>query len=379
MAAPTRQRNAPPPRSTCANLHRLLASGLLAAASGLAPLHGQTAAPALPAVSVADETVPEGNAGSTTITFVVELSAPPQRPVTVRYTTLDGTALAAEGDYDDVAGTLTFPAGITSATVEVVVQGDTIEEPDELFFLLLTGADGATLGDDRAEAEIVDDDGGALPGGGATLSIADAQVSEGDGGRTRLQLVVELSAPVPVPVTVELATADGSATAGEDYEPASGRLRFPPRTTRRTFSVSVLGDGAEEGDEDFVVGLANPSGAELGGDTAVVSILDDDAAGALTLEIVGSPERRGRPGGSVVLQVRVRNAGGGAVTRAPVHWMVDGDAALLDGPTTLTARNGMATQRVLLGTGSGRLAVRADDDTHTETVLFQIAVSDPPG
>lgn len=365
-----------PPTRPAIRLRGLLLAAALAVA---APLAAQPAPTELPSLSVADVTVAEGNAGVTIVTFVVALSFPAPHRVTVGYATADGTALAADGDYAATEGTLVFEPGASSATVEVAVQGDTVEEPDEIFFLVLAAPRGATLAVDRAEAEIVDDDGAALPGAGPTLSIEDAQVTEGDTGRTRVRLTVELSAPVPVPVTVEWATADGSATAGEDYEAASGRLRFPARATSRTLTIDVLGDGVEEGDEELAVGLANPTGAELGRDVAIVSILDDDAPGALALEIVGSPERRGRPGRTVVLQVRLSNTAGGVVARAPVHWLVDGDATLLDGATTLTNRSGVATARVLLGGGSGRLAVRAAGAGFTESVLFQIAVSAPPG
>ena len=368
---------------TPARPHALRRLGLLVAVAGacLAPAaaHAQAATPAPVRLTVDDVTVVEGNAGTTTATFVVGLSGRPARPVTVHFTTVDGTALAADRDYTPVRGTLTFDPGATSLTVDVTVAGDTIEEPDEIFFLELSRPEGAELPDPRAEAEIIDDDGVAAPGAGPTLSIGGAEVSEGDSGQVQVELAVELSAPVPVAVTVEYATTDGSAVAGEDYEAASGRLHFPPRATTGRIRVDVLGDRLDEGDEDFAVGLTNPTGAELGEDLAIVSILDDDAAGALAFEIVGSPERRGRPGHTVVLQVRVRNASGGAVAGEPVHWAVDGDGELLDGPTTSTSRSGVASQRLRLGTGSGRLAVRVDDESHTETVLFQVAISAPPG
>ena len=356
---------------------RLAASALAGLALFPAAAGAQANAPI--AITVDDLTVAEGDTGSSVATFVVGLTGRSSRPVTVAYATLDGTALVAEHDYGRVSGTLTFDPGATSLTVEVPVQGDVVEEADEVFFLVLSKPRGAELPDPRAEAEIVDDDGAAAPGAGAELSIVDTEVTEGTGGSTRVELVVELSEPVPVPVTVEYATTDDSATAGEDYNQASGRLRFPARTTVQRIRVEVIGDAADEGDEDFAVGLTNVEGAELGRDVGIVSILDDDAAGALTLEIVGSPERRARPRRTVLLQVRMRNTAGGVVARAPVHWFLDGDGALLDGVTTVTGRNGVATQRVRLGSGTGRLAVRADDDTHTETVLFQIAVADPPG
>jgi chitinase len=365
------------------HLHSLPAVVLLAAlvmaSTSARPAAAQAPPVDPPALSVADVTVAEGASGATVASFVVGLSRPAPGPVTVRYATLDGTALVADRDYGAVSGTLTIDAGAAAATVDVPVQGDVVEEADELFFLVLSQPQGATLADDRAEAEIVDDDGAAAPGAGPTVSIRDAQVSEGHGGRTRVQLEVELSEPAAVPVTVEYATADASAVAGEDYVAASGRVRIPARATSRRVQVTILGDSLEEGDEELAVGLANPVGAELGQDVGVVSILDDDGAGALTLDVVGSPERRGRPGRTVVLQVRLRNTAGGPVAGAPVAWTVDGDATLLDGPTTVTGRGGVATQRVRLGTGSGRLAVRAEDATHTEAAMFQIAVSAPPG
>lgn len=357
---------------------------LIAAALVLPALVGRPAAQAqsapaaaLPRVSVTAVSVAEGNRGDAIATFTVELSARSSRPVTVQAATQDGTALAGDGDYRPVATMLTFDPGSTSATVDVAIPGDLVEETDEIFFLVLARPTGATLGAARAEGEIVDDDGAAGPGEGPALVIEDAQVDEGNGARRRLRFTVTLSEPAPVPVTVSWATADGSATVEEDYVEATGQVRFPRGATSRTVEVTVIGDAVEEGDEEVVVGLTEPVGAELGDDVAVGIILDDDAPGALRLDPIGELERRGRPGRTVMLQVRLRNTAGEAVSGAPVVWEVDGDATLLDGGTTTTNRGGRASQRVLLGGGSGRLAVRAHDASRGEVVLFQIAVSAP--
>ena len=53
--------------------------------------------------------------------FVVTLSAPSEKAVTVGFATADGTARVSDGDYAAASGTLTFAAGGTRGTVTVFV------------------------------------------------------------------------------------------------------------------------------------------------------------------------------------------------------------------------------------------------------------------
>ena len=78
---------------------------------------------------------------------------PTNADVTVDFTTADGTAIAggsgiAENDYGSTSGTVTIPAGSTSATVQVYVYGDNYQEGDEQFFLNLSNPDNAVILDD---------------------------------------------------------------------------------------------------------------------------------------------------------------------------------------------------------------------------------------
>jgi chitinase len=109
---------------------------------------------ALPSISVADVTASEGtNAG-----FVVTLSAASTTTVAVHYTTADGTATAASGDYTPVTSDLIFSPGETTHTINVAVLADNITEPDETFKLLLSNPDGATLAATDATCTIKNDD-----------------------------------------------------------------------------------------------------------------------------------------------------------------------------------------------------------------------------
>jgi hypothetical protein len=112
---------------------------------------------AAPSLTVGDVRVREGNAGTSTATFVVSLSAISAKTVTVRYATANGSAVAGS-DYTPAAGTLTLPAGTRTTTVGVSVIGDTAAEFGETFQLKLSRASNASIGDGTGVATIVDDD-----------------------------------------------------------------------------------------------------------------------------------------------------------------------------------------------------------------------------
>jgi subtilisin-like proprotein convertase family protein len=63
------------------------------------------------------------------------------------------------GDYAAASGTLSVPAGATSASVAVTLNGDTDVEPDETFFVNLVNPSGATIIDSQGVGTLVNDDG----------------------------------------------------------------------------------------------------------------------------------------------------------------------------------------------------------------------------
>lgn len=106
----------------------------------------------------------EGHAGTTPFVFTVSLSESSAGPVTVTvdFTTRDGTALAGS-DYTATSGTLTFAPGELTKQITILVTGDTVPEDTEVFFVDLSNATGAGIGDGEGIGRIFDDDGG---GGG---------------------------------------------------------------------------------------------------------------------------------------------------------------------------------------------------------------------
>jgi len=111
-----------------------------------------------PTISIAAAETPEGNAGTTNLSFTVSLSDASGAVTTVNYATVDGTAVVADNDYVTASGTLTFAAGETSQAVTVVINGDTKVEPTETFSVQLSAPSGATLGTSTATGTITNDD-----------------------------------------------------------------------------------------------------------------------------------------------------------------------------------------------------------------------------
>jgi hypothetical protein len=108
-------------------------------------------------LAISDVSVVEGDQGTVNAVFTVTLSEPATGTVTVNYATADGTAQASH-DYEAAAGTLTFAPGETSKTITVAVKGDTQVEAHETFFVNLSGAVNAVIGDGQGLGTIFNDD-----------------------------------------------------------------------------------------------------------------------------------------------------------------------------------------------------------------------------
>lgn len=110
-----------------------------------------------PTISVFDAAVREGNAGTTSLGFTVQLSRPSATPVTFTGTTRNGTANGS--DYSGGSTRITFAPGETSKVVNVGIRGDRSREPDETFTVVLGDASaGAVIGRGTATGTIINDD-----------------------------------------------------------------------------------------------------------------------------------------------------------------------------------------------------------------------------
>ncbi len=246
-------------------------------------------------LAVADAEATEGEDPS--LDFVVTLAPAAAWTVTVDYATHAGTARAG-ADYTHTSGALTFQAGETAKTVSVPVIDDTVEDTPETLTVKLSNANppyneeegewewgsqeaGVLIADSVATGTIRNTEDQAEP---RAVSVSDASAAEGDS----VVFTVSLSATSSQQVTVDYATADGTATAGEDYTATSGTLTFQAGETTKTISVPITDDTDNEGDETFTVTLSNAAGADLGTQAATGTIRNRPVA-PLTASFSGVP------------------------------------------------------------------------------------------
>jgi chitinase len=141
-----------------------------------------------PSVTLNAAPIAEGNAGQTNAVFTLRLAAASASPLTVTYTTANGTAVAGR-DYVARVGSVVFAPGETVKTVTVPVMGNTRIDGNRTFDLVLslgTGTAARPLG--RSTATIVDDDSVApsrlrFAGLGSSLSMSSVSGSGTSLGR----------------------------------------------------------------------------------------------------------------------------------------------------------------------------------------------------
>lgn len=236
-----------------------------------------------PTISINDVTQAEGNSGTTNFGFTVSLSNPTTQTVSVNYATADDTATAASGDYQAISSTLlTFNPGETTKTITVLVNGDTVQEQIETFFVNLSGASGATIADAQGLGTIIDDDASIST---LQFSASSYTVDEGAGSAT---LTVLRSGSTSSPATVDFGISTGIAfvpcniTSGNasqncDYIFAAGTLSFASGDTSKSFKLLIVDDAYVEGNETLNLSLSSATGGVLGPpSSAVVTITDND-------------------------------------------------------------------------------------------------------
>ncbi len=113
--------------------------------------------PVAGSVSIADVNISEGDGGTKVATFTATRTGG-TAAFGVDFATANGTA-ASGTDYVATSGTLSFGSGVNTQTIAVTINGDTVFEPDETFFVNLSGAtNGAAIADNQSVGTIVNDD-----------------------------------------------------------------------------------------------------------------------------------------------------------------------------------------------------------------------------
>ncbi|HEU4522801.1 MAG TPA: Calx-beta domain-containing protein, partial [Thermoanaerobaculia bacterium] len=332
---------------------------------GAPDLFAVTINPADTVIVISDSGVIEGNSGSRSATFTVSLLKAMDVPVTVDYRTAAGSAVSPE-DYAAVAGSLTFPAGMTWQTITVPVHGDLLNEDDEVFYVNLSNATNGVIADPQGSSSVSNDD--PLP----AVSISDSSVVEGDSGTQFMVFDVSLSAASGRVVTVRYGTTNGTATSTDDFFAKTGTVTFQPGVTSMKVSIQIKTETKFEDDESFQVSLNTPGNCVIGDGDATGTIINNDAVPSLSVADVTIVE--GHLGTkNAVFTVRMSNSCAQTVT---VNYGTVGGTALAPADFLLTS----GTLTFTSGQVSKTVWVVINGDTTAEpNETFDFVLTNPTG
>ncbi len=213
------------------------------------------------------------------IDLPVTLTAPGVNPVTVQYSTYNGTTwpntvcVGTADGFVGQSGTLTFEPGVTTQTIRVPLLncGVSLTSGFQEFTLALSGnsAD-STIARGLTQIDITGDAAAASTPG---LYVRGAVAGNSAG---TISVPVLLGGPSGAasgsPVSVPYRTRNGSAVAGTDYASTSGTLVFPAGETAENITVPILHRSGPAQARSFSVTLGTPTGATVADGTGVVTI-----------------------------------------------------------------------------------------------------------
>ena len=219
------------------------------------------------------------NGGNKTIT--VTRTGGDNGPVSVGYETVDGSATFPT-DYIQTNNVLNWADNDdNNKTFQVPIVNDSIEEPSQSFTIRLQSpGGGATLGSPNVITVTINDD-DAPSGSPGTIRFTSASTTPTVGeGAASITLTAERTGGSTGLVSAAVNTANGSATAGADYQAiTNGVVTWSNGdNANKTIVVPIVSDTTEESNETFTATLSAPTGGATIGSpaTATVTITDDD-------------------------------------------------------------------------------------------------------
>ena len=192
-------------------------------------------------------------------------------PGLVVYYTVGGTATSGL-DYTPFSGSVTIPAGATSANIALTPRADTLLEGDESVILTLTNNAGYNVGTPGSATLFIRDQQKPY----VTIEATDDTASEP--GDDFGEFTISRGTVVNGALTVYLAIS-GTAVNGVDYVPLDNTVVIPDGASSVTVDVIPFDDLALEPTEDVILTLLPTTNYNLGSPMqARVQIQDDDAS-----------------------------------------------------------------------------------------------------
>ena len=315
-------------------------------------------------LSVSPDSVAE-DAGPTTITATVALNG------VARTTATQVVVFVPFDDYGPgggIAYPLTILANETSATrtFTYTPEDDSEPEPPEVVVLEVVAADG-DLDRGTATLTIIDDDASTA----LELSVSPDSVAE-DAGPTMITATVALNrAPRTTATPVFVSWIGGTATPGADYtslDPMVLTIPADSASVTGTFTFTPLDDSAAESAETVILG-AEPTVSSglrsVAGDTATLTIIDDDASTALELSV--SPDSVAEDAGATTVTVTAALDGAPRATATTVTVSDGGTGTAVSGTDYAAVNDFTLTIPADSASVTGTFAFTPLDDSAAES------------
>jgi hypothetical protein len=213
----------------------------------------------------ADEAGPSGGA------FTVAVAGAFAGDLRVRYT-VDGTATNGV-DYAPLSGTLTVPAGQTSATLAIDPVADGVLETAETVHVTLAPSTGYAVGSPATAGVVIAD--ADLDPTKPIVSVSATDRTAAEPGSDGGTFTVSRTGPTTGSQSVNLRFG-GSAQNGGDYGFLQSFRNFTSGVSRLVLTIAPLDDTDVEGPEDVTLAALAGSAIQLGPYTGSRVVIQDD-------------------------------------------------------------------------------------------------------
>ncbi len=229
---------------------------------------------ALPTVSISASDPSAAEVGPDSGMLTITRSGSTAAALIVHYS-VGGTATSGS-DYAALSGTVTIPAGQTSATLTVTPVDDAVVEGNETVIVTVSADAFYTVGTpNAATVTIADDD---TPIQAVTISASDPNAAEA--AHNPSILTITRSGSTAAALIVHYSVG-GTATGGSDYAALSGTVTIPAGQTSATLTVTPVDDAVVEGNETIIVTVSADPAYTIGASaSATLTIEDNDTAPA---------------------------------------------------------------------------------------------------
>ena len=302
------------------------------------------------------------NVSESEIGIEVMLSVASHQNISFIYDMSDISTTKGDDYTEEMNRRVTIAAGQLTGTFSIPIINDEDNEGNETFMLTLSGLRGAIFADEEDSISesviIVDNESPTL-----VVTTTDFTVAE-DVGSIGFEINVQLSGPTSQRVTFDYGMMDGSALESLDYtEETNSEVTIPVGQVNKKFSIPIINDQENEGEQSFTLTLSELTGAVFkGGIDSVVNtvIIEDDEKPVLSLTTTSFTLPEDDVSGQINFDVKLSGATGQNVSF---------DYGMLDVTTTKGIDYTEAAERtvtIVAGETNGSFSIPIINDTRAE-------------